>query len=144
MVWIIIIVMLSRHKNSSQPTGGLTLNIRSRKVVIWKSFKKDHSKLVLKLIWISKKFYGVWHQKVCFLWLFWDWKMLEKCNIFLENWSILLLELIPPSYPTCFPYPNFWNLGVGEAGPKNVGEAEKLCFWLISMNILSINWLENV
>ena len=38
-----------------------------------------------------------------------------------------VLKLIPSSYPTCFPYPNFWNLGVGEAGPKNLGEAEKLC-----------------
>ena len=38
------------------------------------------------------------------------------------------LKLIPPSYPTCFPYPYLWNLGVGEAGLKNVGEAENLCF----------------
>ena len=37
-------------------------------------------------------------------------------------------KFIPPSYPTCFPYPYLWNLGVGEAGPKNVGEAENLCF----------------
>ena len=37
-------------------------------------------------------------------------------------------ELIPPSSPTRFPYPCLWNLGVGEAGPKNVGEAENLRF----------------
>ena len=53
-------------------------------------------------------------------------------------------KLIPLSYPTCFPYPNSWNLGVGEGGPKNVGEAEKLCFWSISMNLSSTNWLGNI
>ena len=37
-------------------------------------------------------------------------------------------ELIPPSYPTCFLYPYFWNLGVGKAGPKYLGEAENLHF----------------
>ena len=26
------------------------------------------------------------------------------------------------------PLPYLWNLGVGKAGPKNVGEAEKLWF----------------
>ena len=52
-------------------------------------------------------------------------------------------KLIPLSYPTCFPYPNFRNLGVGEAGPKSVGEAEKLCIYSISMNILSTYWFGN-
>ena len=65
-------------------------------------------------------------------------------NSLLHQSSHKVLRLIPPSYPTCFPYPNYWNLGVGEAGPKIVGEAEKLCFWSISMNIWSTNWLENI
>ena len=37
------------------------------------------------------------------------------------------------------PLPYLWNLGVGKAGPKNVGEAEKLPFCLISMNLLITN-----
>ena len=49
------------------------------------------------------------------------------------------IKPIPPSYPTCFPYPYLWNLGVGEAGPKNVGEAENLCFLSITMNLSSTN-----
>ena len=40
----------------------------------------------------------------------------------------IIYKSIPPSSPTCFPYPCLWNLGVGEAGPKNVGEAENLRF----------------
>ena len=33
-------------------------------------------------------------------------------------------EFIPQSYPNASPTPKFWYLGVGEAGLKNVGEAE--------------------
>ena len=41
--------------------------------------------------------------------------------------------------PYMLPLPRFFNLGVGEAGPKNLGEAENCILMNDKINLLSTN-----